>query len=344
MVSRDPAFTWDLNADSTLYSSMEHEKAEEQVPAAMQWTDGSTTATYGDGTGSMQRRDGQRDFLDGRAKGSEGGAQVEVEQLRRALQQAQANLHLAQSSNKTLVEKCRVLEQDMATQQRERLQSQAEKQLQLQLESVQSLLTEEEKRTELLRRTLAQLQGAYNKLSEENNWMKAEGANAEKSTVEELQNTLAMAEQALAAKQNKIDAMQREFIKKNQELESISVFQAQAEVYMADFLAEREAREKIHTEKEKVMEQLAFLKEENRQLKEENRQLKEELESQSANRNLLEMRNRHQQTQKPLGGTLSNIWQWAKGEPNIQEHTCPKCEGAYPDLDSLQIHIMDCIV
>ncbi|KAM3842161.1 optineurin-like, partial [Diretmus argenteus] len=29
---------------------------------------------------------------------------------------------------------------------------------------------------------------------------------------------------------------------------------------------------------------------------------------------------------------------------NIPEHACPKCNEILPDLDSLQIHIMDCII
>ena len=45
------------------------------------------------------------------------------------------------------------------------------------------------------------------------------------------------------------------------------------------------------------------------------------------------------------GGTLfsgdGRDWQQ---QVNIPEHVCPKCNINLPDLDSLQIHIMDCII
>lgn len=39
--------------------------------------------------------------------------------------------------------------------------------------------------------------------------------------------------------------------------------------------------------------------------------------------------------------SLSVDWQQ---QVNIPEHACPKCGEVLPDLDSLQIHIMDCII
>jgi len=42
----------------------------------------------------------------------------------------------------------------------------------------------------------------------------------------------------------------------------------------------------------------------------------------------------------PVGGD-GREWQQ---QMNIQEHVCPKCSVKLPDLDSLQIHIMDCII
>lgn len=49
----------------------------------------------------------------------------------------------------------------------------------------------------------------------------------QKEVVDELQVRLTAAEEALAAKQNKIDEMKQEIFQKEKELETISVFQAQ---------------------------------------------------------------------------------------------------------------------
>lgn len=48
-----------------------------------------------------------------------------------------------------------------------------------------------------------------------------------KEVVDELQQRLSAAEEALAAKQNKIDDMKQEIFQKEKELETVSVFQAQ---------------------------------------------------------------------------------------------------------------------
>lgn len=41
-----------------------------------------------------------------------------------------------------------------------------------------------------------------------------------------------------------------------------------------------------------------------------------------------------------LAGTNSQDW---PEEQNISIYSCPKCEEILPDLDTLQIHVMDCI-
>lgn len=122
----------------------------------------------------------------------------------------------------------------------------------------------------------------------------------QKELLDELQDRLTAAEQALAAKQTKIDDMKQEIFQKEKELETISVFQAQvsgtqnirdynngapfsvtvaimffialfvqAEVYSSDFYAERAAREKLHEERERLAAQLEFVKKQNCQLQEE---------------------------------------------------------------------------
>lgn len=49
----------------------------------------------------------------------------------------------------------------------------------------------------------------------------------QKEVVDQMQDRLSAAEEALAAKQEKIDIMKQEIFQKEKELETISVFQAQ---------------------------------------------------------------------------------------------------------------------
>ncbi|NXC78844.1 OPTN protein, partial [Anhinga anhinga] len=112
----------------------------------------------------------------------------------------------------------------------------------------------------------------------------------------------------------------------------------QAEIYSSDFHAERAAREKLHEEKERLAAQLEYVKK-------QNTQLQDEMDS-MGRRSLNEMQRRHlSQGGNPHGGGPSLVgrgtdWQH---QGNIPEHACPKCNEILPDLDSLQIHIMDCI-
>ncbi|XP_031696634.1 optineurin-like [Anarrhichthys ocellatus] len=190
---------------------------------------------------------------------------------------------------------------------------------------------------------LAQLKDAYTKLFEDYNELKEDKKKREsllvqKEVVDELQERLSAAEEALAAKQNHIDRMKQEIFSKEEELQTISVFQAQAEVYSSDFYAERAAREKLHEERERLAAQLEYVKK-------QNNQLQEELDS-LGRHSLTEMQKRHvAQGGNPHGAAASLVgrgtdWQH---QGNIPEHACPKCNEILPDLDSLQIHIMDCI-
>lgn len=52
----------------------------------------------------------------------------------------------------------------------------------------------------------------------------------QKEMADELQERLTAAEEALAAKQDRIDAMKQEIYQKEKDLETISVFQAQVSV------------------------------------------------------------------------------------------------------------------
>ncbi|XP_029683740.1 NF-kappa-B essential modulator isoform X6 [Takifugu rubripes] len=72
----------------------------------------------------------------------------------------------------------------------------------------------------------------------------------------DLCSRLEEAERALALKQDLIDKLKEEVERQKGSLETVPVLTAQAEIYKADFLAEREAREKLNQKKEELQEQL----------------------------------------------------------------------------------------
>ncbi|KAF1372539.1 hypothetical protein PFLUV_G00266550 [Perca fluviatilis] len=286
--------------------------------------------------------------------GKEEKAASEVENLKcqmrtlfKELQQAQSKLDEAEGMKKNLQDRCREVEQDVVTLKAQLVEKQAVQsendRLKLQVDSMQAQGQMEQRKAGEERNNLAQLKDAYTKLFEDYNELKEEKKKREsqlvqKEVVDQLQERLTAAEEALAAKQNHIDHMKQEIYKKEEELQTISVFQAQAEVYSSDFYAERAAREKLHEERERLAAQLEYVKKQNTHLQEEMESL--------GRRSLNEMQRRHvSQGGNAHGAGASLIgrgtdWQH---QGNIPEHACPKCNEILPDLDSLQIHIMDCI-
>ncbi|XP_076578383.1 optineurin [Chaetodon auriga] len=286
--------------------------------------------------------------------GKEEKAASEVENLKshmmtlfKELQQAQSKLDEAEGMKKNLQDRCREVEQDVATLKAQLVEKQAvqseNERLKLQLDSMQAQSQLEQRKAGEERNTLAQLKDAYTKLFEDYNELKEEKKKREsqlvqKEVVDQLQGQLTAAEEALVAKQDKIDQMKQEIFQKEKELETISVFQAQAEVYSSDFYAERAAREKLHEERERLAAQLEYVKKQNTHLQEEMESL--------GRRSLNEMQRRHVSAGGNVHGASATLvgrgtdWQH---QGNIPEHACPKCNEILPDLDSLQIHIMDCI-
>ncbi|XP_038833511.1 optineurin-like isoform X2 [Salvelinus namaycush] len=259
------------------------------------------------------------------------------------LQQAQSKLGEAEGMKKNLQDRCRDVEQEVVTLtaqlvEKQEVQSENDR-LKLQVDSMKAQSQLEQRKAGEERTNLTQLKDAYTKLFEDYNELKQESKNREPLVTKEvgdLQTRLDAAEKALAAKQQQIDVMKQEIYQKEKELETISVFQAQAEVYSSDFYAERAAREKIHEEKERLFAQLEFVKKQNTQLQDEVDSL--------GRQSLSDMQRRHM----PRGGNMQGArggdardWQQ---QGNIPEHVCPKCNEILPDLDSLQIHIMDCII
>ncbi|KAH0628839.1 hypothetical protein JD844_010426 [Phrynosoma platyrhinos] len=161
----------------------------------------------------------------------------------------------------------------------------------------------------------------------------------------ELSQQLQEAEEALVAKQELIDKLKEEAENHKAIMETVPVLKAQADIYKTDFLAERQAREKLHEQREALLEQLAQLQRDYEKLK---------ADSEGASRALMEeMRNRHSDIRAPPplpdypmgwnGAPLVMTGQrqsFAEEQPN---YCCPKCQYRAPDMDTLQIHVMDCI-
>ncbi|CAL1568712.1 unnamed protein product [Knipowitschia caucasica] len=265
---------------------------------------------------------------------------TQVKTLYKDLQQAQSKLDEAEGMKRNLTDRCREVEQDVVTLKaqlvdRHTVQSENER-LKLQIDSMQAQSLVELRKAGDARNDFGQLKEAYTKLFEDYNEMKEERKKREsqfvqKEMVVDLEKRLSAAEEALVAKQERIDEMKQELYKKETELEEIQLFKLQAEVYSSDFQAERAAREKIHEEKERLATQLEFVKS-------QNGQLQDELES-LGRHSLNEMQRRHGGGNQP--SLVGRGAEWQQG--NIPEHACPKCNEILPDLDSLQIHIMDCI-
>uniref|UniRef100_UPI00398E5AC1 optineurin isoform X2 n=1 Tax=Pristiophorus japonicus TaxID=55135 RepID=UPI00398E5AC1 len=285
----------------------------------------------------------------------------QVMSLVKDLQEAQKKLDEAEHMKKSFQERCLDLEQKLANgqvgmEEMRQLKFSSEK-LKLQVESLQAeqkidqmKLTDEKMKLAEEKRKLVQMQVAYDHLFQDyNDLMKVK---EEMKTKENAHNTelvdvtaqLEMAEKALVEKQQKIDVMKQTIIKQEEEIETVAVFKAQADVYSADFHAERAAREAIHAEKESLAEKLDFLVKENTKLKEELDAL--------GRQSLIELQRRHG-NRGPVALDNVALDQQAAREPdhlnweqlgNLPEHACPKCGTVLPDIDTLQIHVMDCII
>ncbi|XP_006808697.1 NF-kappa-B essential modulator isoform X2 [Neolamprologus brichardi] len=212
------------------------------------------------------------------------------------------------------------------------------------LKSERHVVTEEKKK-------LTQLQHAYTCLFRDyDSKLKNEGG--------DLCSRLEEAERALALKQDLIDKLKEEVEQQKGSLETIPVLTAQAEIYKADFLAEREAREKLNQKKEELQEQLNQALAENERLKQEAtaRARMEQMKM----RHLDDFSARPTLIPPPQGvfppfntvppapsfrtpglGPVGD--QGPVGTEELPDLCCPKCQYLAPDMDTLQIHVMDCI-
>ncbi|XP_057678238.1 NF-kappa-B essential modulator isoform X3 [Corythoichthys intestinalis] len=230
--------------------------------------------------------------------------------------------------------------------------------LMLQIQSLEQALKTERHVVTVEKKKLTQLQHAYTCLFRDYDAiLKSEGG--------DLCSRLEEAERALALKQDLIDKLKEEVEQQKGSLETVPVLTAQAEIYKADFLAEREAREKLNQKKEELQDQLTHA------LAEIDRQKQE-----AASRVRMEqMKLRHQddfparvphitppQGTSRLSGFSAGTFntapppsiyrnpgmvqagdQGAVGVEDLPDLCCPKCQYHAPDMDTLQIHVMDCI-
>ncbi|XP_053153254.1 NF-kappa-B essential modulator isoform X2 [Hemicordylus capensis] len=224
--------------------------------------------------------------------------------------------------------------------------------LRLHVQNLECALRVERQSATEEKRKLAQLQVAYHQLFQEYDaHIKTSLESKKRSKGLDLQATellqqLQQAEEALVAKQELIDKLKEEAEQHKAIMETVPVLKAQAEIYKTDFLAERQAREKLHEQREALMEQLAQLQQDYDKLK---------ADSEGASRALMEeMRNRHSEMRPSpplpafqmgvapihpshIAGRRQSI---ADEQP---DYVCPKCQYRAPDMDTIQIHVMDCI-
>ncbi|XP_070319021.1 NF-kappa-B essential modulator [Odocoileus virginianus] len=159
--------------------------------------------------------------------------------------------------------------------------------------------------------------------------------------LEDLKQQLQQAEEALVAKQEVIDKLKEEAEQHKIVMETVPVLKAQADIYKADFQAERQAREKLAEKKEFLQEQLEQLQREYSRLK----------TSCQESARIEDMRKRHVEvSQPPLAPApahhsfhLALPSQRRSPPEEPPNFCCPKCQYQAPDMDTLQIHVMECI-
>lgn len=185
------------------------------------------------------------------------------------------------------------------------------------------------------------------------------------------------AEEAVKYRDEEVKELKEENRRLTEDVNStIPVLKAQGEIWQADFNAEREAREKLHAEKEALVQEM-------NQLQIQNQHLLDELEALSKGQ-FAEIQKRH--AQQPYANQIRSrlhvvghnnypyyqapamshdqaasrplVYPQQQTEPRRPEESCspvgnqqqeedilncPKCNQVCPDLDSLQIHVLDCI-
>ncbi|XP_036779474.1 NF-kappa-B essential modulator isoform X2 [Manis pentadactyla] len=275
---------------------------------------------------------------------------AQVTSLLGELQESQSRLEAATKERQALEGRARAAGEQarQLASERDALQRQHSvqvDQLRMQNQSVEAALRVERQAASEEKRKLAQLQVAYHQLFQEyDNHVKSSMASSERNRgmqLEDLKQQLQQAEEALVAKQEVIDKLKEEAEQHKTVMETIPVLKAQADIYKADFQAERQAREKLAEKKEILQEQFEQLQREYSRLK----------ASCQESARIEDMRKRHVEVaQAPLAlapashsfhPALPSQRRSAPEEP--PDFCCPKCQYQAPDMDTLQIHVMECI-
>ncbi|XP_077890161.1 NF-kappa-B essential modulator isoform X2 [Ictidomys tridecemlineatus] len=275
---------------------------------------------------------------------------AQVTSLLGELQESQSRLEAAIKERQDLEGRVRAASEQarQLESEREALQQQHSvqvDQLRMQSQSVEAALRMERQAASEEKRKLAQLQVAYHQLFQDyDNHIKSSMVSSERKRgmqLEDLRQQLQQAEEALVAKQEVIDKLKEEAEQHKIVMETVPVLKAQADIYKADFQAEREAREKLAEKKEHLQEQLEQLQREYSKLK----------ASCQESARIEDMRKRHvEASQPPLPPTPAHH-SFHPAVPNQRrsppeeppDFCCPKCQYQAPDMDTLQIHVMECI-
>ncbi|KAM6151073.1 NF-kappa-B essential modulator isoform 1-T1 [Rhynchocyon petersi] len=275
---------------------------------------------------------------------------AQVTSLLGELQESQSRLEAANKDRQALEGRVRAASEQarQLESEREALQQQHSvqvDQLRMQSQSMEAALRMERQAASEEKRKLAQLQVAYHQLFQDyDNHIKNSLASSERNRglhLDDLKQQLQQAEEALVAKQELIDKLKEEAEQHKTVMETVPVLRAQADIYKADFQAERQAREKLAEKKELLQEQLEQLQREYSKLK---------ASSQESARALIEdMRKRHVDgAQPPLPPPVGSFHlalpsQRRSPPEEPPDFCCPKCQYQAPDIDTLQIHVMECI-
>uniref|UniRef100_A0A3B3QT51 NF-kappa-B essential modulator n=3 Tax=Paramormyrops kingsleyae TaxID=1676925 RepID=A0A3B3QT51_9TELE len=241
----------------------------------------------------------------------------ELHERQSCLDKSEVEGRLLQERLTAKTEALQIKERDMETMKKQH--SVTVDQLRLQNENKETALKTERMLVTEEKRKLAQLQQAYTQLFTDYDTKLRNGG--------EVEDKLREAEMALVMKQDLIDKLKEELEQQRMSLETVPVLAAQAEIFKADFLAEREARETLNQRKEELQEQL------NKAVAEIDL-LKVGVTSRAR---MEEMQQRHMGEYRALptsGGMVSE---------ELPDYRCPKCQYQAPDIDTLQIHVMDCI-
>ncbi|XP_032187502.1 NF-kappa-B essential modulator [Mustela erminea] len=268
---------------------------------------------------------------------------AQVTSLLGELQESQSRLEAANKERQALEGRARAASEQAQQLESERAALQQQHsvqvdQLRMQSQSVEAALRMERQAASEDKRKLAQLQVAYHQLFQEYD------SHVKGSTgmqLEDLKQQLQQAEEALAAKQEVIDKLKEEAEQHKAVMETVPVLKAQADIYKADFQAERQAREKLAERKELLQEQLEQLQREYSRLK----------ASCQESARIEDLRKRHVEvSQAPLPPSpahpsfhLALPSQRRSPPEEPPDFCCPKCQYRAPDMDTLQIHVMECI-